>query len=184
VNILLGAYLLMSSGALGLPFLIKDYGPMADLANSLHILASLGFVCLLTFVTLVTLYTLNASINAYSVPALMLSMSVILVAYVHREDFRASVADARGYYYSVQYENESNNDIYVDGIGLLAVSRSSGTRGDYKLPSKIVWWDGTKYREARKSHKTFIVVPPPSLKKRANVTFTFIADNQWDMSIE
>ncbi|MGN6137106.1 MAG: hypothetical protein ACTHOU_21695 [Aureliella sp.] len=184
IVILMGVYVLIAAGALAIPFVTWNQGRHASIANPVHLLVAFVFVFFLTMAAFAALYDLRSGVNNYFVPASTLAMSVLLVAYAQREDIRASVAQARGHYYSIQYKNESTSDIFVVGVGELRVSRDSGSRGDYKLPAEIVWWEGTQYRKAKKSDKTFAVTTPKNLAKKATVVFTFTPDKRWEMAVE
>lgn len=184
-NILLLVYVLVTIGALMLLFLTWDRGPMSGMANGIKILFFFGCVCITTVALFVALFFVKGSIRVYAMATAMLCFWGLVVVYNLGSDIRWAFTP-RGHYYSLEYRNRSNQNIFVDGLGDLRASKDigSGIRVVYRLPRQIVWWNGSDRRKAQQSGKSFSVVPPVGMQYGDHIVFTLNDTGVWETSVE
>ena len=156
---------------------------MAEMGYGIAMLFAFAVVAFLAVVLLVSLLFLRASRRDYLILLATFGLWVVFVAYKLGDEIRAAFIP-RGHYYSILYKNESNGDIFVDGVGDLRRSKNSGSRTVHRLPDKIVWWSGSAWRKANKSDMVYIVVPPPNLRFKDSVIFSYQKDATWKIDIE
>jgi hypothetical protein len=184
-SILLLVYLFATGGALTLLFLSWDRGPMSEMANGIKIVFSFGCVCVATVALFVAFFFVKGSIRVYAMAAAMLCIWGLVAVYNLGSDIRWAFTP-RGHYYSLEYRNHSNQNVFVDGLGDLRASKDigSGIRVVYRLPRQIVWWNGSDWRKVRPSDKSFLVVPPEGIKYGDHIVFTLNDTGVWETSVE
>jgi len=158
---------------------------MAGMANALKTCWSFAFVSILTLGACVALYRLAANWRHHLAPAAMFAVWVSIMFANLGEDLRWALTP-RGHYYSIEYRNRSNNDVFVDGVGDLraADNSNSGINIVYRLPERIVWWEGSDYRKAKSSDKSIAITKPRGLNYGERVVFKLNKAGVWETSIE
>jgi hypothetical protein len=180
---LLICYVVVCLAAVAAVGLTPGNAPMAEMAYGLSLLFTFAFIFVLAVVLFGVFYVLGASKRKYWCLAGTLACWGMFVIYGFADEIPAMFIP-RGHYYAISYRNESKQDIFVDGVGDLRISKDSGTRTVYKTPSKIVWWNGSTWRTPTKSDKMQKVESPPELQFGDSLISTFTREGEWETTIE
>lgn len=156
-------------------------GRYSGMANGISILIALAFVGLLSIV-LIIVYAIWRVSFGYYLPITIIP--AIVATYVCLSLFTPKPSCG------VEYQNNSNSEIWIEDTGVLIHGATKGTHGlrpgKLSSPWEIVWWKGDDRQRPADPSLIFKakVNVPEELPANHNLVFVLDSSDKWSVSVQ